>query len=573
MVFYPGSESAKALVREGWNHVMSHRPLAAWASWQRAIRVDPDSSAAAQALGTLELARELPDVARVRYRFREPRDPARRAAWNERLRSADLLELEASADAFADLASGDPGDSSAEFNRGLCLAWAGRNIEAIACLDRAVALDAGAAFPEAVTAWLLAELLRQGGGAETESDDLRFNCTIGWNPDDTAILLREFPEIRRASAARSPEISVGEDHDIEVFEWLDRPIEPAAALELRGWRLPIVLATVFVSRNSLRLSSPRADSLERVADLFFPRLEGGPKRLRREAAPLPLPFQDAALWIFRIPPGVGASSGESLAREAIEHYLENEWIHVERKGLDGRSPLEASVASSRGDVIARAKLTAVVKLREQLGSRPSTSALYKGYPFDRLRRRLGLERELEAAVDPLDLGCAPPVELDQLDAASLDDSRLVEAAESAAGLLDDARTARFAGELVRRGSDARNVDLKPLVSALVRQAIKRGEPDEALAQIERARSLADAPTAATFDVWSAEICRPRGTCRPSARTLPETHPRRRSGCGAGARRRGHDDRQRSHRASRAAPRAGPDPGTPGGPSLARAPAA
>ncbi len=489
---------------------MSHRPLAAWASWQRAIRVDPASSAAAQALATLESARELPLVARAAYRFREPRDPARRARWDERLRRTDLLELAPAAEAFGDLAIDDPDDSSAEFNRGLCLAWAGRNIEAIACLDRAVALDASTAFEEAVTAWLLAELLRQGGGAETEADDLRFNCTIGWEADDTATLLHEFPEIRGIPSPRAPDGSLEEDHGIQVFEWLDRPIEAATAGEPHGWKLPIVLATVFISRTSLRLSSPRAANLDRIADLFFPRLEGGPKRLRREAAPLPLPFQDAGLWIFRIPPSVDAATGESLAREAIEHHLENEWIHVERKGLGGRSPLAASVASRGGDLVARAKLTAVVKMREQLGSRPGTSALYKGYPFDRLRRRLGLERELDAAVDPLDLGCAAADELDQLDVASLDDSRLIEAASSAAGLGADVRTARFAGELVRREIDVRAVDLKPLVSALVRQAISRGETDEALEEIERARSLADGETAATFDVWRAELSARQG---------------------------------------------------------------
>ncbi len=32
-----GEESSTLLVREGWNHVRSQRPLAAWASWQRAL--------------------------------------------------------------------------------------------------------------------------------------------------------------------------------------------------------------------------------------------------------------------------------------------------------------------------------------------------------------------------------------------------------------------------------------------------------------------------------------------------------------------------------------------------------
>ena len=99
-------------------------------------------------------------------------------------------------------------------------------------------------------------------------------------------------------------------------------------------------------------------------------------------------------------------SVDELTREAIEHYFENEWIHRERKALGDRSPLGASTDAGRGDVVARAKLTAVVRVREQLGSRVSTRALYKGYPFDRLRRRLGLECVDPTAVDPLDLACA-----------------------------------------------------------------------------------------------------------------------------------------------------------------------
>ena len=69
-----------------------------------------------------------------------------------------------------------------------------------------------------------------------------------------------------------------------------------------GWRLPIVLASVFISRNSLRLSSPRPATLERIAERAL-RQAGGSARqsIRREAAPLPLPFLDADLWIFRIP--------------------------------------------------------------------------------------------------------------------------------------------------------------------------------------------------------------------------------------------------------------------------------
>ena len=89
--------------------------------------------------------------------------------------------------------------------------------------------------------------------------------------------------------------------------------------------------------------------------------------------------------------------------------------------------------------------TAVVRVREQLGNRPSRARLllYQGYPFDRLRRRLGLELVYPNAVDLEDLSCASGEELDRLDPATIDDNRLAEAFASAAGLRDDARTARW----------------------------------------------------------------------------------------------------------------------------------
>ena len=41
----PG-ESAMEIIHEGWDHLRSRRPLAAWASWQRALRLDAGSEPA-----------------------------------------------------------------------------------------------------------------------------------------------------------------------------------------------------------------------------------------------------------------------------------------------------------------------------------------------------------------------------------------------------------------------------------------------------------------------------------------------------------------------------------------------
>ncbi len=500
------SELSTALVREGWDHLQFQRPLAAWASWQKALRVDPDSTVAEKALATLDSATDLPAAARAPYRFREARDAARRATWDRAMSGWNPEDLTAAADLFGKLVDVDPSDSAAWFNRALCLAWSGQNREAISSLEQVVGLEAERAFDGAVEAWSLAEVLRQGGGAETLADELRFACTIPWDPGDTRRLLDEFPEIHKLPTPQIPGDDSGTTRSVEVFEWLDQPLSTIIDSDQRAARLPVVLATVYISKNSLRLSSPRAETLEDVEEKLRRDPEIAARPIERQASPLPFAFLDADLWIFRIPPEFDADIGGSLTRESIEIYFENLWIHRPRHGLDGRSPLGAARLARQGDSMARAKLTAVVRLREQIGSRPSARRLYQGYPFDRLRRRLGLELVDPSTVELLDLACADPDELDALDSAALDDVRLADAVASAAGLRDDARTTRFAAELLGRDRDRIPVaDVISVISPLVRQAMSRNDHGQALGWIDRARRLNAGSTATTLDVWHAEI--------------------------------------------------------------------
>ncbi len=396
----------------------------------------------------------------------------------------------------------DPSDAAAWYNRALCLAWLGSNREAVACLERAVDLEAAPAPDRAVDAWTLAELLRQGGGAQDLADDLRFTCTIDWDPGDTDTLLAEFPEIQRLPMPQAPGVEPGPELQVEILEWPDQPITgaagPVADRAATAADLPIVLATVFVGRSSrgLRLSSPRVDTLQDAEERLLSRIGAGghrrpPLQPVREASPLPLPFLDADVWTVRIPGGLEPSRADDLRRDWVEHYYENVWIHRPRQGLGGLSPLAAAEASRRGDAAVRAKLAAVVGFREQLAARPSALLLYNGYPFDRLRRRLGLAPSEPDSVDPADLSCAAPHELAALDPATLDDRRLVDAVASAVGLLDDAIAAPLATELLRRSIPLPGSHLVGAVAPLVRRAMAAGDPDAALDWIDRARPLAD----------------------------------------------------------------------------------
>jgi tetratricopeptide (TPR) repeat protein len=504
-------QAALELVHEGWSHLQLQRPLAAWASWHRALRRAPAFPAATQALATLESALELPAAARAVYRFMPPADAAARTRWKQRVPDVGNSNgngdgnLDDAAAAFASLAAADAGDAAAAFNEGLCFAWLGRNTEAIAALDRAVRVLAATDFDRATMAWMLAEVLRQGGGAEALADDLSYAGIIDDPPTDAIRLLGQSATLVPVAIPRDPASGEQLRADTQVFEWLDRPLPAGDAEPPRRALVPRLLATLVLTPRALRVSSPDPHALEAIDEPLGRLLGAAFRSIRRTAVPLPLPLLDAAVWTFRLPPRLERPLRDELTREAVESYFEDRWIHVNRKGLDGLSPLEAAHRIGE-DVVLRARLTAVVRFREQLGARPRTAELYQGYPFDRLRRRLGLPLNDPEAVDVRDVSCASAAELDRLDPATLDDVRLADAFESAAGLHDDYRTARFAAVLARlKQPPLCRLELPAVFAPLVRQAMAAGQPAVALEWLDRARALEPEQRGSTFEVWRAEV--------------------------------------------------------------------
>lgn len=503
----PTDDSASApsldLIHEGWQHLQLQRPLAAWASWQRALRVDPENAAAIQALATLETAEELPAAARAVYRFRTPADAAGRARWDARLRSGGLDELDAAAEVFAALVRDDPGDADAWHNLALCHAWLGRNADAVACLDRVVALLAAVDPERASDAWTLAEVVRLGAGAEPLADDFSYAWVIDAPPSD---LIDAWPNLVPVQVPDDPVTGEPLLHDGRVFEWLDRlPPGPTSAPP-RVEDLPRVLAAVVRTPARLRLSTPDPSGFASLDDRRYEAVRAALANARGEKRPLPLAWADAALSTFRTPPGLDAPARADLARAVIEHYYENLWVVPPRESLGGVSPLEAARRAADGDPVALARLSGLVRFREQLGSRPTHAAVYQGYPFDRLRRRLGLAASVEGSVDADDLSCASGAELDRLDPTALDDTRLADAFASSDALRNDARTARFAAELVRRGGAALGrLDPPAVVAPLVRQSLEAGDPEAALGWLDRWKDHVPAAQAQTLTVWSAEL--------------------------------------------------------------------
>ncbi|WP_435009504.1 hypothetical protein P12x_000758 [Tundrisphaera lichenicola] len=506
------TDPALPLIHEGWDHLQHQRPLAAWASWRRALRLTPEQPAATRALDVLANAGDLPEAARAEYRFLTPVGEGQRARWDALFRGRNLEELTVAAEAFQQIASEDPADGRARFNQGLCLSWLGKNLEAVEALGLAVqglAVDEPGA---AVDAWTLAEVLRQGGGAEPIADDLSHAVTLTWTPgEDPVGFLDEHPDLRAVPNPVDPSTGQPRLSDAKLYEWLEGPES--------GIRR--VRATVIRSPRTLRLSGTDPILLAEARDEVVSRVEGRIASIRAEATPLPLAFLDAALWAIRLPAEADEDERASLNRSAVERYYEGAWLRRPRLGLDGKSPVEAGRLAS-GDPVMRARLSAVVRLREQLGARPTTALLYQGYPFDRLRRRLGLEPTDPEAIEPSDPSSMSAEELDRLDPSPMVDPALADAYESAAALGDDARTARFAEVLADRDPVAMaRLDVPALFATLIRHALAGDDPDLALRRVDQAQEVDRALHAGaghrTFETWRAEILARAG--RPDASAL------------------------------------------------------
>ncbi|MDR3632806.1 MAG: tetratricopeptide repeat protein [Isosphaeraceae bacterium] len=491
--------TAQSLVEEGKEHYRLQRPLAAWASWRRALGFVPDFAPAVQALQGLERAQQLPAAARTALRFEPPGSPIRRKRWDKLFKARDLDDLSDASEAFATLAEQDPDDDAARYNLAVCLAWLGRNQDAVETFRQVVCLRAGAKFEQAVAAWTLAEVLRHGTGAEALADDRAYAWTLECDDATVDSWVASCPGLHPVAAP------AGASAGPRAFTWLDRPMPPAGP-KLEVGDVPRVLAQVLKFPGCLRLSSPDSAMLDHVYGEVTSALGERVRPVRRESVPLPLPLLDAALWNFRLPADIEGEDEHRLRRAAVEHYYEDVWIHEPRHALDGVSPLVAARVALGGNAIMRAQLTAVVRFREQLGERAWTANLYQGYPFDRLRRRLGLDPSDAETVDPADTSCMSEDGLDRLVLADLDDARLTEAYESAAALRIDRLSARYASELTRRNARSLGrLDTPALVAPLVREALSAGHADEALHWLDQARSFNSGRDRRTFDVWSAEI--------------------------------------------------------------------
>jgi tetratricopeptide (TPR) repeat protein len=384
--------AALALVHQGWRHLRLQRPLAAWASWQQALRQKPGDPAATEALDRLAGSPTLPRAATQVYRLNGPEGESRRARWDRELRGGDRGDLAAAEGAFARLATIDPDDASAWYNLGLCRAWRGENLTALGALHRFVALAAARDFDAAADAWTLAEVLRHGAGAEEQADDLSWSVAVSWDPDGA-------PPRRWLDAWPHREITPDPDP-------LAPPAIPMRMFELlnvEAFDPPRVEGTLVVAPGRLLFSTLWHDPERPWPEI----LDENRERLglegraigELEAHVLPLHLLDSQALAFRLPDGLDAEERLRRSAEALDEYYRVDWGHAPRHGLSlaepdphhAEPPWQAGERVSQGSALAAAQLEGVIRLREQLARRPQAAALYGAFSFDRVRTAFQLK--------------------------------------------------------------------------------------------------------------------------------------------------------------------------------------
>ena len=160
--------------------------------------------------------------------FNRPATPSA-AGVGIAVQDRDLEDLTNAAETFGVLAGEDSEDDAAWYNHAVCLAWLGRNVEAVTSLERGRTLRAESQFERAVEAWTLAEVLRQGAARSNWPTTFAYSWMIEWSEEDAGRVLSTCAGAPAgASSARSHHRPAPIPGGAGLT-WLDRPMPAATA--------------------------------------------------------------------------------------------------------------------------------------------------------------------------------------------------------------------------------------------------------------------------------------------------------------------------------------------------------
>lgn len=453
----------RALLRLGTCHNFQGRPLAAWAAWQRALKVKPGFEPAAEAIEQyIKDNHILPNAARHGLWLKSPDELAvfnedRQSRWEAATARDRELRLEDLVTAFDYLAHDDTYDLAAWYNLALAHAWSGNNVKALEALDQYVKHEND--FDAAANAWDLGEVLRLGAGAEAVSDIVT----------SVAFYAVRKPEefLERIKRSRRILVMISPDR-VHSFHWMSRDLEePNSAVPLLGGP-PRQLAQIHVHANGVDLVATRTEAL-REARRGFEELMGPTLQfVDEEERPGTLETLDAEPFLIAGSGKISDDERQQQQRAAVQQYFEDEWIHRPLRSLGGLRPINAAQSPEY-----RKKLEGIIRFRERNFARFDVS-----YSFDRLRNKLGLEGLAPARLGddrPADISAYSVAQLAELVPTELIDEDLL-TAYRAATALDAPRTAiHFGAEMIQRGSLAEKVDMISVFRRMIADRLETGQ--------------------------------------------------------------------------------------------------
>ncbi len=458
------------------NELILNRPLACRVALERAMTFSPgDQEVMQQYASMFGPQARMPACVNKAYTFRKTARPAQAAE------SGRFSEVRA---AFDKLTKEVPTDPAAWFNLGLVLAWMGESGPAVEALNKSVELEYDDAHAEEAAA--LVEVLRCGQGMEKESDYVEHRHFFQIRePQAVGQLLQVWAQEGRMLAPQ-------QDENGQMFGCL--LAEPLPNLMDTGTSLAKVTANLHIAGRMMRVWHADADSAKKVAVEIRDRVSmavGEPTD-----AIGPAQFGEITQAAFAYPIQVNdLDEAKKKMADYAANYFENTWAHRPLKALGGASPLDAA-----GSKLLRKRLLGVIQFQADCveASAPRMSrgdevAAFAVYDFDRLRHKLGLEKQAsggppaellaaaKATTPKRDFAAMNAADLGGMTTSDLSMSELEDAMKAAVKLDAKELAVRFAKAAVSKPASDGKPDRYPLYLAVISAAVNEGNFKEALA--------------------------------------------------------------------------------------------
>ncbi len=450
-----------------------NRPVAAAAALARALKFSPgDDETAGQFAALFGPQSRLPHCARKMYALRGTVQPI------APVESGRLSEIKKG---YEELTAKVPGDPAAWFNLGLVRAWLGDQGPAVEALNKSLDLEYDDTNAEETAA--LIEVLKCAQGMEADCDykEYRYYLQIR-DPNAVLQLLQAWDAEGRMMGQQSDEN--GQNFGCMLVEALPTLLDT-------GTTMAKVMGNLTINGGLVRIWSGNKDSAQKLAVEMRDRLNMAIEAPVEGSGPPQ--FGEIAQEAFAYPIRMTEITEAELKLKAYaESFFETVWAHRPMKVFGGASALDAG-----GSTLLRKRLLGVLKFLEDCvaGSAPRQqrgegSHPMEVYDFNRLRHKLGAERQgpgtpppelLAAAPKPKkDFGAMSAADLAGLKGEDLTGSEIEEAMRASLKL--DARelAAAFAKAGIAKPVDAAKPDRYTLFACLIAAANADGEPETAL---------------------------------------------------------------------------------------------